>query len=100
MPQSYAQHTYERVATDDDEGTVACDETAGGTEVLPARESRRWAMILNTDASTSGYVGSGTVDSDSWLLQAGQSMPWYSQNECKVLSASGSINIKFIEFFD
>lgn len=82
---------------------TSVDTTAGGTQIVAARNSRRYVIIKNTHASITIYVGSSDETVASTLgmeLKAGESMTLHTTAALKALAASSSVTVKTTEVYD
>lgn len=82
-------------------GVVSIPTTAGGTEIVPLRPTRRSLTLINT-STTVVYFGAGTVDNTFGYLPgvAGVSIPADTVTQVKGLSASGTVSVVFVETYD
>jgi hypothetical protein len=82
-------------------GTVAVPTTAGGTQMVAARATRRKVTLIN-NSTTPVYYGSGIITSANATLPGvvGASIDIYSRDQIKALSSSGTVNVSFVEVYD
>jgi len=80
-------------------GKQTVDTTAGGTQVLAANANRAYAEFTNT-GSVDCYYASSAVTSSSQVILPGQTKTWFSQEALKVLSSSGSVDIKYVDYIN
>lgn len=86
-------------ATTTANATVACDTTAGGTSVVAANTNRAYTEFTNTGGVVC-YYGTGTVTSSFQQILPSQTKAWNSQEQLKVLSSSGSVNIVYVDYIN
>lgn len=83
-------------------GQVSVGTTAGGTQVVTARATRRAVTITNL-GTTDVYIGVGTVSTtngDLLLGVKGASKTICTTAAVKAIVASGSQNVSFLEEYD
>lgn len=65
--------------------------------ILPVRHNRIAALLLNTDASITIYVGNVLVDSTQFPLRAGASMIVTTKDALYAVAASGTPTLAIYE---
>ena len=80
---------------------AATATTAGGTQVLAAKNTRTRAVFKNLDTSITIYLGTGTVSSSTGIpLLAGESIALHTKGAIKALSASGTPSLAIVDEYD
>jgi len=78
-------------------GTTTADTTAGGV-VIVAANSKRMLLQLQNNGVVTVYFGEGTVTSSFPQLLPSGTAAFLSKGACKVLAASSTAAIAFIDY--
>lgn len=93
----HVQRTTDTGATTFATNQVSIPTTAGGTEVVAARDTRKSVLIINMGTQT---VYIGTTTTGGFPLAPGQAIRIDTVAQVKAISGSGTQTVAYLETYD